>query len=74
MCIIAPGYNNNAQFRIEANLNSIFLQNYTNFKAVIINDKSNDGSDEVFRAYFDFYKIDKAKYIYIENTVRKTAL
>jgi glycosyltransferase involved in cell wall biosynthesis len=74
MCIISSSYNNNARFRIEANLNSVFLQNYTNFKHVIVNDASTDGSGEVYRNYFSFHSIDKAKYAYIENTKRITAL
>jgi hypothetical protein len=59
MCIMVPGYNNNANFRIEYNLNSIFSQNYTNYRLVLINDMSNDGSNEVYRNYFAFHKIDK---------------
>ncbi len=65
MCIVSPSYNNFKNFRIEYNLNSVFLQNYTNFKIVIINDASSDGSGEVFRNYFKFYKIDKKYYTYI---------
>ena len=65
MCIVSTGYNNNDKFRIEYSLNSIFTQNYTNYKAVIINDASTDGSDEVYRKYFEFYQIDKAHYTYI---------
>jgi cellulose synthase/poly-beta-1,6-N-acetylglucosamine synthase-like glycosyltransferase len=67
MCIIVPGYNNNDQFRIESNMNSIFTQNYTNYKVVIINDASNDGSGEVYRKYLDFYNIDRSRYVYVEN-------
>lgn len=44
MCIMVPGYNNNDKFRIEYNLNSIFAQNYTNYKVVIVNDASTDKS------------------------------
>jgi len=51
MCLLVCGYNNNARFRIEHNLNSIFTQNYTNYKVVIINDASNDGSGDVYRKY-----------------------
>ena len=39
-------------FRIEYNLNSIFTQNYTNYFAVITDDSSGDGSDEIYRKYF----------------------
>lgn len=44
MCAILGGRNNNAGFRIEYNLNSIFLQNYTNYHAIVIDDFSDDGS------------------------------
>ena len=67
MCIVVPGYNNNANFRIEYNLNSLFTQNYTNYKVVIMNDASNDGSGELYRNFFRFYAIDKQRYMYIEN-------
>jgi len=74
MCLVSAGYNNNDKFRIEYSLNSIFTQNYSNYKAVIINDASTDGSGEVYRNYFDFYKIPTDHYVYIENKERKTAL
>jgi glycosyltransferase involved in cell wall biosynthesis len=74
MCVIVPGYNNNAKFRIEYNLNSIFQQNYTNYFLVLINDASTDNGDYVYRKYLDFYNINKDKYVYVENIDRKTAL
>ena len=74
MCVIAPGFNNNARFRVENNLNSIFRQNYTNYFVVLINDASNDGSDELFRKYLHHHEIDPSKYVYIENKHRKTGL
>ena len=74
MCLIVPGFNNNANFRIEDNLNSIFFQNYTNYRVVLIDDASTDGSGEVYRNYFRFHAIDKQRYTYIENARRVTAL
>ena len=74
MCIISAGYNNLANFRLEANLNSILSQNYTNFKHITINDASTDGSNQIFRNYYALHRIDKSKYIYIENKKRITAL
>jgi len=59
MCVMVPGFNNNANFRIEYNLNSIFSQNYTDYKVVVINDKSTDGGDQIYRKYFAFHRIDK---------------
>jgi glycosyltransferase involved in cell wall biosynthesis len=74
MCIIVPSYNNNANFRIEYNLNSIFQQNYSNYFVVILNDASTDDSDSTYRKYLDFYGIDPERYAYILNSERKTAL
>ena len=74
MCVMVPGYNNNAKFRLEYNLNSIFQQNYTNYKVVLVNDASTDGTDELYRKYFEFYNIDPKKYVYVQNKIRVTAL
>lgn len=57
ICAILTGYNNNADFRIELNLNSIFGQNYSNFFVALVNDASDDGSDEVYRKYFAFHNL-----------------
>ena len=74
MCIVSPSYKNNAAFRIEYNLNSIFTQNYSNYFLVITNDASGDGSDQVYRKYFQFYKIPHSKYVYVNNTERQGAM
>ena len=71
---MVPGFNNNAHFRIEYGLNSIFTQNYSNYKAVIVDDCSSDGSQEAYRRYFAFHRIDRAKYVYVENSAHVTAL
>ena len=68
MCIVTPSYKNNQFFRIEFNLNSIFTQNYSNYFLVLTNDASPDGSDEIYRKYFEFYRIPHSKYVYINNT------
>lgn len=65
MCILSPGINNNAQFRIEYFLNSVLTQNYTNYKVVVIDDGSTDGSRHVYRKYFAFHRVSKKHYIYI---------
>jgi glycosyltransferase involved in cell wall biosynthesis len=69
-----PSYNNNARFRIEYTLNSVFHQNYSNYFVVIIDDKSTDGSDLTYRKYLDFWKPSKSSYVYVSNPERKTAL
>ena len=74
MCLIVPSYNNNAKFRIEHNLHSIFMQNQSNYKVVIIDDASTDGSIQIYKKYLDFYKIDKKYYTLISNTKKVAAL
>ena len=74
VCLIVRTYNNNAQFRVEYNLNSIFTQNYSNYMAIIANDASTDGTDLVIRRYFDFFQIPKEKYAYVSSKTRNTAL
>jgi glycosyltransferase involved in cell wall biosynthesis len=74
MCIIVPSYNNNANFRIEYNLNSIFQQNYSNYFVVIVNDASTDASDLLYRNYLDFWNFTPSSYVYISNPTRKMAL
>ena len=74
MCLIVPSFNNNADFRIEGNLNSLFTQNYSNYRVVVVNDASTDGSGEAYRSFFRFHAIDKARYAYIENSERATTL
>lgn len=74
MCIISNGRNNEGNFRIEYSLNSVFTQNYTNYKIIVTDDASDDRSAEIYRKYFDFYAIDPAHYLFIENPKRSTAL
>ncbi len=73
-CIITPSYGNNDRFRIEYNLNSVFTQNYSNYFVVVTEDGSNDGSDELFRRYFEFYRIPASKYVYVHNSESRGAM
>jgi len=50
------------------------MQNYTNYKAIIMDDVSTDGSLELYKKYLAFYKIDKKRYVLIENKKRVGAL
>ena len=50
------------------------MQNYTNYKVIIIDDASNDSSIEVYRKYLQFYKINPRYYTLIVNEKRVTAL
>lgn len=45
-CIIVPTYNNKLKRRNIRNIRSIFNQDYTQFRVVIIDDASTDGTIE----------------------------
>jgi glycosyltransferase involved in cell wall biosynthesis len=74
MCLIVASYNNNIHFRIEQNLNSIFSLNYSNYRVVVVDDRSTDNSNAIYQKYFAFHRIDKERYVYIENSKRATTL
>ena len=68
ICVIAPGFNNNKDFRIEKNLNSVFLQNYTNYRIIITDDASDDGTADTVDKYLKFYGIGEDKAVFVKNT------
>ena len=74
MCIVVPSYNNNQNFRVQLNLNSIFMQNYSNYKVVIIDDASTDNTALLIRRYLDYYNISSRKAELIVNKINKKAL
>ena len=55
-------------------MNSIFTQNYTNYFVIIFDDGSTDGSDIIYKKYFDFYKIPEDRYFFVRNDKQKFAL
>lgn len=74
ICVIVPSFNNNQLFRVELNLNSIFSQNYSNYKVVIIDDASTDGTQDLLERYLKYYAIPKARAQIIKNTASRKAL
>jgi len=50
------------------------MQNYTNYKVIIIDDASIDGTTEEYIKYFKIHKIDKSKYTLLSNLERAYAL
>lgn len=45
-----PTYNNAKNFRYEYNLNSILKLNYNNYKVVIVDDASTDGTADLIES------------------------
>jgi glycosyltransferase involved in cell wall biosynthesis len=41
---------------------------------ILINDGSDDGSDQIYRKYFEFLGLDKSQYLYIVNKKRFSAM
>jgi len=50
------------------------MQNYTNYKVIIIDDSSTDGSLDLYKKYFQFYKINKRYYKLLKTNKKVTAL
>lgn len=69
--VIIPSYNN-AQW-YEGNLNSVFKQNYSNYKVIYIDDLSTDGTGNLVDAYIKKMKQD-FRCTLIKNTRRCGAL
>jgi glycosyltransferase involved in cell wall biosynthesis len=51
MCVVVPTRNNAYNHRYVYNLQSILNQNYTNYKIVIIDDHSDDGTGVLIQKY-----------------------
>ena len=63
-CFVISSYNN--EKNIMKNLNSIIRQTYTKWRAIYINDFSNDKTSELFNTIMEENNI-RDKFIYIEN-------
>lgn len=69
--IIVPSYNNHDWYK--QNLDSIFFQNYPNYRVIYINDASKDDTGELVKNYLDHNNLwDKCTYI--ENSTNHGAL
>ena len=50
-CLIVPTFNNKPRKRAERNLRSILMQDYTNYKLIVIDDGSADGTGQLILNY-----------------------
>ena len=69
--LIIASYNNHEWY--EKNLDSVRLQNYSNFRAVYIDDASDDGTSSLVQSYIQKYGLEKL-IKFIHNDTRKLAL
>jgi glycosyltransferase involved in cell wall biosynthesis len=69
--VVIPSYNNSEWYKY--NLDSIYGQNYTNYKILYVDDCSPDGTGELVEAYVKEKKQEQ-RTIVIKNTTRKFAL
>jgi glycosyltransferase involved in cell wall biosynthesis len=51
ICVVVMTKNNAQKMRYEYNLQSILNQDYTNYKLVIIDQSSTDGTDKLIEEY-----------------------
>ncbi len=58
-CLIVPSYNNAKSKIYLRNLDSIFMQDYSNYRVIYIDDKSPDKTGEFVSKYFIEKKIPK---------------
>ena len=63
-CFVISSYNN--EKNITKNLLSLINQNYENWRAIYINDNSNDKTEEMFLRIMNIYDVEE-KFTYIKN-------
>jgi len=69
--VVIPSYNNKNYY--EANLDSLIMQKYENWRAIYIDDKSPDGTGELVKEYIKKHNLEH-KIILIQNQERCGAL
>jgi len=68
-----PTYNNAKNFRYEYNLQSILNLNYKNYRVVIIDDASTDGTYELLGSFISTLQTDIRIHL-IRNEMKMTAV
>ena len=68
MCIVTPSYNNVDHDRYLWTLESVFQQNYTNFKMVIIDDASPDKTYEKVAEHLRWRNASQSQFVVVKST------
>lgn len=73
-CIIVPSFNNAKNFRYEYNLQSIFNQDYNNYRVMIIDDASTDNTTALIKYFLKRNKELASKVVLITNKKQMTVV
>ena len=65
---MVPTRNNAKNYRYEYNLQSIINQNYKNYKIVIVDDASDDGTADLISIFLRKSKLPRSQYTLIRNS------
>ena len=65
---MVPTRNNAKNYRYEYNLQSIINQNYKNYKIVIVDDASDDGTADLISIFLRKSKLPRSQYTLIQNS------
>lgn len=69
-----PSYNNMQDLRYAWSIESLLQQDYNNYKVIIIDDNSTDGTAEASATYLKWRNADSTRYTLIKKRERLTAL
>lgn len=72
--MVVTTHNNAKNYRYEYNLQSIINQDYKNYKLVVVDDASNDGTADLISIFLQKSKLPKHRYVLIRNAQRMTAV
>lgn len=72
--MVVTGRNNARNYRYEYNLQSIINQDYKNYKLVVIDDASDDGTGDLIRIFLKNSKLPPERYFFIQNKERLSAV
>lgn len=74
MCVVVPTRNNAYNHRYIYNLQSILNQNYTNYKIVIIDDHSDDGTGVLIQKYLRRHSVPPERVLIVRKGRREGSL
>jgi len=74
-CVVVPTYNNVENDRYLRNIRSILLQNYSNYRVVIIDDHSTDGTGDLLEKFMAGQsKLAPEQYVVVRNSKKMKAM